>query len=79
MNITYSIYYAVNVTGTENVIAVCQNLKIPYLVYTSSASVVFEGEDLNYVDESCPYAEKGLDNYNKTKIMGENAANLYNL
>lgn len=60
--------YAVNVTGTENVIRACQIGKVPKLVYTSSASVVFEGKDLNNVDESAPYAAKPLDYYTLTKV-----------
>ena len=60
--------YAVNVKGTENVIQACQTHKVPKLVYTSSASVVFEGRDLHDVDESAPYAAKPLDYYTLTKV-----------
>ena len=60
--------HAVNVVGTENVIKACQAQKVPKLVYTSSASVVFEGRDLNNVDESAPYAAKPLDYYTLTKV-----------
>lgn len=58
--------YDVNVVGTEHVIWACQQLGIPKLVYTSSASVVFEGRDLLDVDESAPYA-KPMDFYTNTK------------
>lgn len=60
--------YAVNVTGTENVIKACQDHNVPKLVYTSSASVVFDGHDLNNVDETTPYAAKTLDYYTQTKV-----------
>lgn len=63
--------YDVNVRGTENVIEACQLEKVPRLVYTSSASVVFDGRDLNNVDESAPYAVKPLDYYTQTKIEAE--------
>lgn len=59
--------YDVNVVGTENVIWACQQLSIPKLVYTSSASVVFEGRDLLDVDETAPYA-KPMDFYTNTKV-----------
>jgi hypothetical protein len=60
--------YAVNVRGTENVIQACQAEGVPKLVYTSSASVVFDGRDLNDVDETAPYAAKPLDYYTQTKV-----------
>lgn len=61
----------VNVGGTRNVVTACQQNGVPKLVYTSSASVVFEGRDLLLVDESAPYATKPLDYYTRTKIEGE--------
>ena len=60
--------YAVNVAGTENVIKACQMEHVRKLVYTSSASVVFDGHDLNDVDESASYAAKPLDYYTQTKV-----------
>jgi nucleoside-diphosphate-sugar epimerase len=49
-------YHRTNVIGTENVVSACRRLGIPRLVYTSSPSVVFNGRDLEGVDESlgCP-------------------------
>eukprot|EP01024_Parvocaulis_polyphysoides_P039991 TRINITY_DN36292_c0_g1_i1.p1 TRINITY_DN36292_c0_g1~~TRINITY_DN36292_c0_g1_i1.p1 ORF type:complete len:319 (-),score=49.54 TRINITY_DN36292_c0_g1_i1:789-1745(-) len=66
-----SIMYNVNVQGTRNIIDACILLKIPKIVYTSSASVVFEGKDLVEVDESIPYSSNPLDYYTSTKIKGE--------
>ena len=57
----------VNVLGTQHVIAACQALGIGRLVYTSSASVVFEGRDLLHVDETMPVAKKPMDFYTSTK------------
>jgi sterol-4alpha-carboxylate 3-dehydrogenase (decarboxylating) len=59
----------VNVTGTQNVLAAAVRHGVPKLVYTSSASVVFEGRDLIGVDESAPYATKPLDYYTSTKVL----------
>jgi len=61
----------VNVKGTENVLEACRKCGVQKLVYTSSASVVFEGKDLVDVDESIPYAGKPMDYYTATKIKGE--------
>eukprot|EP01023_Acetabularia_acetabulum_P007708 TRINITY_DN13387_c0_g2_i1.p2 TRINITY_DN13387_c0_g2~~TRINITY_DN13387_c0_g2_i1.p2 ORF type:complete len:357 (+),score=74.11 TRINITY_DN13387_c0_g2_i1:57-1127(+) len=66
-----SLMYNVNVQGTRNVVDACIQLKVPKIVYTSSASVVFEGKDLVEVDESTPYANNPLDYYTSTKIKGE--------
>ena len=60
--------HEVNVVGTQHVIAACQALGIGRLVYTSSASVVFEGRDLIQVDESIPLAKKPMDFYTRTKV-----------
>jgi len=62
----------VNVDGTRNVVDACVKCKVPSLVYTSSASVVFDGKDLFLADEKAtPYAAKPLDFYTLTKIEGE--------
>lgn len=66
-------YYNVNVVGTENIIESCQTNNIPVLVYTSTPSVVFNGEDIEKGDESLSYPEKFLCNYAKTKAMAERA------
>ena len=58
----------VNVTGTEHVIAACLAARVPALVYTSSASVVFDGTDLIDTDESAPYAARPIDFYTETKV-----------
>lgn len=62
----------VNVRGTYNVVEACRHAGVRRLVYTSSASVVFTGDDLDGVDEaSTPYASKPHDHYTATKIEGE--------
>lgn len=62
---------SVNVDGTRNVINACISNGVRALVYTSSASVVFEGRDLVLVNEDTPYASRPLDFYTVTKIKGE--------
>ncbi len=39
-------YYLPNVVGTENILRACDKENIPYLVYTSTPSVVFAGESI---------------------------------
>lgn len=64
-------YFTVNVTGTENVIMACLKNKIPRLVYTSSPSVVFNGDDMEGVDESVPYTRHFNAPYPETKAIAE--------
>ena len=61
----------VNVDGTRNVVEACLENAVPRLVFTSSASVVFDGSDLSGVDESEPYASRPMDYYAATKIEAE--------
>ncbi|KAF8068313.1 Nsdhl [Scenedesmus sp. PABB004] len=64
----------VNVAGTANVIAACRAAGVRALVYTSSASVVFDGRDLMGVDETTPYTTRPMDYYTQTKVAGEKLA-----
>jgi nucleoside-diphosphate-sugar epimerase len=64
-------YYRANVVGTENVLAACQKLRIGRLVYTSSPSVVFDGRDMEGVDESVPYPKRHEAHYPATKAIAE--------
>lgn len=78
----YSEYYSINVQGTENVIKGCNTLGVSSLVYTSTPSVVFDGSDLEGVDETIPYASRPQCHYATTKILAEQrvlAANSANL
>jgi len=67
----HQLMQSVNVDGTRHVIDACVKHGVKALVYTSSASVVFDGKDLFLVDEDIPYAAKPLDFYTITKIEGE--------
>lgn len=69
----YGTYYRTNVIGTQNVIAACKKHNVSRLVYTSSPSVVFNGADMEGVDESVPYPEKFHAHYPRTKAMAEQA------
>ncbi|QRV97624.1 3-beta hydroxysteroid dehydrogenase/isomerase family protein [Ceratobasidium sp. AG-Ba] len=65
------IYWKVNVDGTKAIISAAQANGVRKLVYTSSAGVVFNGEDLVDVDERLEYPEVPMDAYNETKAEAE--------
>jgi nucleoside-diphosphate-sugar epimerase len=67
----YRDYYQANVVGTENVVEACETLGITRLVYTSSPSVVFDGKDMEGVDESVPYPKHYEAHYPATKAVAE--------
>lgn len=67
----YSDYYRTNVTGTSNIIKACRTNNVKYLIYTSSASVVFNGKNIDGGDESLPYPKRPLSFYTETKAMAE--------
>lgn len=64
-------YHRVNVTGTGAVIRACLDNGVPRLVYTSSPSVVFDGGDMEGVDESVPYPGRYHAPYPETKALAE--------
>ncbi|KAJ4499202.1 hypothetical protein C8R41DRAFT_755430 [Lentinula lateritia] len=64
-------FWKVNVDGTKALIAASTRLGINKFVYTSSSGVVFDGSDLENIDESHPYARKPLDVYMETKVQAE--------
>ena len=65
------IYHKVNVDGTKAVITACLAHGVKYLVYTSSAGLVFDGQDVFDVDERLPPPETAMDAYNQTKGIAE--------
>lgn len=67
----YAAFFAANVTGTRHVIAACRSRGVKRLIYTSSPSVIFDGSDMENVDESVPYPKNYLAPYPETKAMAE--------
>lgn len=64
-------YHRANVVGTKNVLAACRRHGVRRLVYTSSPSVVFDGRDMEGVDESVPYPASYHAHYPRTKAAAE--------
>jgi nucleoside-diphosphate-sugar epimerase len=69
----YADFFRTNVTGTHNVIDGCRAAGVKALVYTSSPSVIFDGTDMQGVDESTPYPQKFSAHYPRTKALAEQA------
>ncbi|MCA1796301.1 MAG: NAD-dependent epimerase/dehydratase family protein [Geobacteraceae bacterium] len=68
---SYAAYYSANVTATQNVIKACRAHGIRKLIYTSSPSVVFDGNSIEGADESLPYPEHYDAPYPATKAIAE--------
>jgi len=64
-------YFKANVTGTRNVINACILNRVARLIHTSSPSVVFDGKDMEGIDESALYAHRFHAPYPETKAMAE--------
>lgn len=67
----HSAFLKTNVFGTNSVLEGCQKSGVRCLVATSSPSVVDSGKSLEGVDETCPYPQKTLSFYAKTKRIAE--------
>lgn len=67
----YKAYYTANVIGTQHILEACRACGVKHLVYTSSPSVVFNGKDMEGVDESAPYADHFDAPYPETKAKAE--------
>ncbi|KAH0612836.1 uncharacterized protein H6S33_009216 [Morchella sextelata] len=66
------IYFKVNVDGTRTLLEASTDKGVRAFVYTSSASVVFDGvSDMRNVNESAPIPKIPMDAYNETKAIGE--------
>ena len=70
---SWETFHGINTLGTENVIEACRSCGVDKLVYTSSPSVTFDGDDQCDVDESAPYPASWLCHYPHTKALGEQA------
>jgi len=66
-----AVYHAINVLGTEHVIAACRSLGIRRLVFTSSPSVAHGGGDIEGGNESLPYPAHYAAPYPKSKALAE--------
>ncbi|ADT98170.1 3-beta-hydroxysteroid dehydrogenase [Mycolicibacterium gilvum] len=63
--------FAVNVTGTQNLVHAAQKAGAKRFVYTASNSVVMGGQRIAGGDETLPYTERFNDLYTETKVVAE--------
>jgi nucleoside-diphosphate-sugar epimerase len=68
-------FYATNVGGTQAVIDGCQRYGVRRLIYVSSPSVVFDGQDQHNLTEAAPYPATLVSEYSYTKKLGEDLVN----
>ena len=64
-------FYSSNVVGTRNILQACHENAVPYLIHTSTPSVVFNGKSFTGEDESLPYGSDWLCHYAETKAIAE--------
>jgi len=70
MSILEEEYFKVNVTGTRNILDVCNDAEIKKIVYTSSISAVGPTRDGNPIDENTLCVP--IDTYGRSKLESEN-------
>ncbi|QLL32905.1 hypothetical protein HG536_0D04270 [Torulaspora globosa] len=68
---TQQVYELVNVKGTRNVLDVAKRCGVKAFVYTSSAGVIFNGQEVHNADETWPIPKIPMDGYNETKASAE--------
>jgi nucleoside-diphosphate-sugar epimerase len=68
-------FYATNVGGTQAVIEGCQRYGVRRLIYVSSPSVIFDGQDQHNLTEAAPYPATSVSEYSRTKKLGEDLVN----
>jgi len=67
-------FYQPNVVGTRNVIGACRAECVGRLVYTSTPSVVFNGQPIQGGGQEMPYGRNWLCHYAHTKAIAEQEA-----
>ncbi|MEZ6058171.1 MAG: NAD-dependent epimerase/dehydratase family protein [Planctomycetaceae bacterium] len=68
-----ALYYGINTQGTLNILEGCHRAGVKHLIYTSSPSVVYDGQPHLDADESLPYPATYLCHYPETKALAEQA------
>lgn len=66
-------YHGINAVGTKHVLQACRLHRVERLVFSSSPSVTFDGQDQCGVDESVPYPASWYCHYPHAKALAEQA------
>ncbi|MCA9066201.1 MAG: NAD-dependent epimerase/dehydratase family protein [Planctomycetaceae bacterium] len=69
----WQMFHSINTRGTLNVLQACRKQRVSRLIYTSSPSVVFDGDDHLEADESLPYPRSWMCHYPHSKALAEQA------
>jgi nucleoside-diphosphate-sugar epimerase len=64
-------YFQTNVLGTKNIVESCKKHHAGRLIFTSSASVIFQATDMEGGNEALPYPKRYLTHYPETKALAE--------
>jgi len=67
----YDEFYETNVVGTRNVVEACKTHRIGKLIFVSTPSIYYTGQDRFDVTEDEPLPKRPLTNYAKTKLEAE--------
>lgn len=68
-------FYAINVGGTEYVLAGCAQHSVGRLVFVSSPSVLFNGRDQHLLTDAAPYPARFISTYSASKKLAEDRVN----
>src|SRR4029079_15294073 len=68
-------FHAINVGGTEHVIAGCGRHKVGRLGVVSAPSVLFNGRDQHLLTDAAPYPVRFISTYSATKKLAEDRVN----
>jgi nucleoside-diphosphate-sugar epimerase len=68
-------FHAINVGGTEHVIAGCEQHNVGRLIVVSSPSVLFNGRDQHLLTDAAPYPAGFISTYSATKKLAEDRVN----
>ena len=64
-------FYETNVLGAQNVLDACKAAGVRKLIYTSSASVIFDCKPQYNADETVPYPKRWFAHYPRSKAIAE--------
>lgn len=65
-------YELTNIEGTRSILRACNRFKVDRLIYTSSPSVIFDGNHApNLSEEQASYPNTYLTHYSRTKAVAE--------
>ena len=66
-----TMFEQINIDGTRHILDGCRTHHVSKLIFTSSPSVVYDGQPQVNADESLPYPETYLCDYPRTKAVAE--------